>query len=179
MAQVDCILVSVLDLIHHPENANTYGVALAAHVEYTDMKWAKNHLQALLSGKEPPGLPEMIPKLFQISKTARIDPDVIPASMERGAVTQIQKLRDEGSLRPEDLMVRALWVEGEVTLESQATFYFCRVIPPELIQKVAEWKGETGGPITTKDLIFEFNRLKHADVARRRKLSTMVPSQQD
>ncbi|THH34085.1 hypothetical protein EUX98_g76 [Antrodiella citrinella] len=201
MTQVDCILVLVLDLIHHPENAKTSGVALAAHVEFTDTMWAKSHIESLISGREPPKLPDMIPKLFQISKAVTIGADIMPKALEEGAALQVQKLRDEGTLTEEgNILVRALWVdEGNGSEISQSTFYFYRGISRELIEEVASWKGATGGPVTADDLILsvfrpcimvvpvsisylansEFNRTNYVDLARRRKMSTMVPSKQD
>ena len=153
MAQVDCFLITVLDLIHHPENADTYGVAIAAHVEFTDMKATKIHIEALLAGREPPKLPPMIPKLFQVTKAVRIEPNVMPATMEKDATERIQKLRDNGSLRKEDILVRALWVEGENTIDSHATMFFYRVIAKEQIEQVAKWRDDEGQPMTTDTFI--------------------------
>ncbi|KAH8102644.1 hypothetical protein BXZ70DRAFT_929332 [Cristinia sonorae] len=85
----DCILITTLDLIHRPENAQTKGVALAAQVDCTDVKAAEVHPKALLSGQEPPKIPDIIPKLFQIS--APIGLNIMP-----GLVTgTIQKVKDE------------------------------------------------------------------------------------
>ena len=52
------------------------------------------------------------------------------------------EVKDEGVLRQEDLLVRALWLDA--TLRSQTTVYFYRVIPSEVIQRVAEWKSDDG-----------------------------------
>ncbi|KAI0651836.1 hypothetical protein C8Q79DRAFT_61021 [Trametes meyenii] len=180
MGRIDGIIIKALDLENHPERAETHAVVLSCRVESTDMEMAKERLQYLMSGREPPPLPEKIPKLFQIGKVAVIEGDAIPESLTFTAEGTKKLLRAQGYLEPGSgqSVVRAMWVSE---FSQWTTFYFARPILPEMIQEAAVWKKPlkkneppTDKLASTEDLIELFNVGAVLVPEFRKKLTIMV-----
>ncbi|KAH9835575.1 uncharacterized protein C8Q71DRAFT_86079 [Rhodofomes roseus] len=182
MCLIDGILIYTLDLIHHPENAANYAVAIAAHVEYTDVFVARQRIMAMMAGREPPPLPKKIPKLFQISKTAMIENKSVPEGLDKNRDEQRRLLQERGymlddSEKPEYL-VRAFLVPENHSL---ATFYFTRYINQDMLDEAAKWTKyedsgmtETTDPADTEYLIKMFDLRALEDPEMNKKLTIMV-----
>ncbi|KZT74646.1 hypothetical protein DAEQUDRAFT_806992 [Daedalea quercina L-15889] len=182
MCLIDGILIYTLDLIHHPENTANYAVAIVAHIEYTDVHAAQKHVMALISGRQPPPLPKKISKLFQISKTARIENKSIPEGLNKNMAEQKRMMQERGymtgsSEKPEYL-VRAFLVPENHTL---STFYFTRYINQDMLNEAATWKKYTDDGMTKTDepadveyLIKMFDLRGLEDPEMNKKLSIMV-----
>ncbi|OBZ78834.1 hypothetical protein A0H81_01155 [Grifola frondosa] len=123
------------------------------------MKLAKERMMALMAGREPPPLPEKVPKLFQIGKAVMISNASVPEGLDRIADAMTKQVQEVGYLKSgeKDLLVRAMWVAEE---GSQATLYFCRLITGEMLEEIAGWKqptedgeGHLDEPVKTEELI--------------------------
>ncbi|KAI0361646.1 hypothetical protein OH77DRAFT_1417912 [Trametes cingulata] len=180
MCRIDGILIKALDLEHHPERADTHAVMLSCRVESTDTKMATERLMHLMSGREPPPLPEKIPKLFQIGKVGLLPNDGVPETLNLTGQRVKDLLRADGHLKPGSgqMVVRAMWVSEEC---EWAACYFARLITPEMIQEASTWKkpvkdGEppSDEPTTTADLIklFDVGALMVPEM--KKKLTIMV-----
>ncbi|KAI0732374.1 hypothetical protein C8Q72DRAFT_145848 [Fomitopsis betulina] len=143
---------STLDLINHPENADKSAVAIAAHIEWTDMSAARERMMAMVSGREPPPLPKKIPKLFQISKTAPIENKSVLEGLDNNREEQRRSLKERGymngtSAQPEYL-VRAFLVPENKSL---STFYFTRYINQAMLDEAKTWTKWTNDGATKTD----------------------------
>ncbi|KAI0801283.1 hypothetical protein C8Q74DRAFT_1214922 [Fomes fomentarius] len=159
MCHINGILIKALDLEHHPGNAEKYAVALSCHVESTDTNLAASRLVYYMNGKEPPPLPDKIPKLLQISKHALLSGDSIPPALNDVAERQRVLLREHGHLKPgvKEYLIRDMWVSPE---SEWATCYWPRLVNQEMINQVASWmvpkdhkEGFTDKPMSTERLI--------------------------
>ncbi|KAH9946638.1 hypothetical protein B0H21DRAFT_742474 [Amylocystis lapponica] len=148
MAQIDGLLISALDLYHHPENAKKYAVALSCQVENTDVHMARDHIMAMLAGRERPPMPDRIPKLFQIGKVARLENKDVPEPLDRIAVEMTGRVKEQGYLTGQsgcqEVLVRAMWVANDAI----STIYFCRLVTKDMVDEVEGWKkpDEDGEP---------------------------------
>ncbi|KAH9937669.1 uncharacterized protein B0H18DRAFT_971679 [Fomitopsis serialis] len=182
MCLIDGILIYTLDLINHPENAAEYAVAIAAHIEYTDVFAARQRVMALIAGREPPPLPKKLPKLFQISKTAPIENKSVPEGLNKNREEQKRLLQEKGymtgtSEKP-GYLVRAFLVPEN---NSVSTFYFTRYINQEMLDEAATWKKytdngmtETDEPADTEYLIKMFDLRALEDPEMNKKLTILV-----
>lgn len=149
MCHIDGILIHTLDLFNHPENADKYAVAIAAHIEWTDVSAARERMMAMAAGREPPPLPKKVPKLFQISKTAPIENKSVPEGLDKNREEQRRLLQERGymngaSEQPEYL-VRAFLVPENKSL---STFYFTRYINQAMLDETKTWTKYTDGGMT-------------------------------
>ena len=152
MCHIDGILIYTLDLFNHPENADKYAVAIAAHIEWTDVCAARDRMMAMVAGREPPPLPEKVPKLFQISKTAPIENSTVPEGLNKNREEQRRLMQERGfmtgtSEQPEYL-VRAFLVPENKSL---STFYFTRYINQAMLDEAKTWTKWTDGGATKTD----------------------------
>ena len=152
MCHIDGILIYTLDLFNHPENADKYAVAIAAHIEWTDVFAARERFMAMAAGREPPPLPKKIPKLFQISKTAPIENRSVPEGLNKNREEQRRLLQERGimtgtSEQPEYL-VRAFLVPESKSL---STFYFTRYINQGMLDEAKTWTKWVDGGATKTD----------------------------
>lgn len=159
MSRVDGMLIKALDLEHHPEHAETNAVIISCGVEYTDTSKAASHIMHLLSGREPPPVPDMVPHLFQINTIALLENELVPDTLNVTAERSKGLFREAGLLQPGSgqILVRAAWVSTKCPW---ATCYFARCITPEMIQEASAWKRPVeedeppcDEPMTTEDLI--------------------------
>lgn len=159
MCLIDGILIYALDLIHHPENASNYAVAVAGRVESTDVSMAKDHVMALMLGQERPEMPDRIPKLFQIAKAAKIENKFVPEGLERSAAAQKKTYQEYGYLTGEsakpEYLVRAMFVTEK---DTPSAIYFARLINQAMLDEAASWKKWANGtrtdePTTTEEVI--------------------------
>lgn len=143
MAQVDGILIKALDLENHPENADAYAAVINCRVELTDTKRAAEHFMHIIDGREPPPIPDRVPKLFQIVRVALLSNEQVPSGLNDVA----QKVRGVwqglGHLQPgsKQLLVRVMWVSEE---SPWATCYSPRLIMPAMIEELAKLKKGNG-----------------------------------
>ncbi len=139
MCHIDAMLIKVIDLEHHPEHAESNAVFISCRVESTDMKMAQERLTHLLAGREPPPLPDKVPKLFQIGKVALLPNSSVPDTLNVTAERTKELMQGVGLLQPGSghILVRGMWVSEEC---DWATCYFARCITPEMIKEVSSWR---------------------------------------
>lgn len=157
MCRIDGMLIKALDLEHHPENAESNAVIISCRVESVDMKMAKERLMHLLAGREPPPLPEKVPKLFQIGKVVLLPNKSVPDTLNVTAQRTKEMMQGVGLFQPGSghILVRGAWVSEEC---DWATCYFARCITPEMIQEASRWKRspEEGEPPSVEPMTLDY-----------------------